>query len=70
MLYVSVMPLIGHSLIFLNGNCEGSPTVLAKTLLILGMIFFGIGIGTYYSVTFPAVGLSVPRKIRGINTYI
>ena len=31
----------------------------------MGMTFFGLGIGTYYSISFPAVGLSVPSHIRG-----
>ena len=39
-------------------------------ILIVGFIFYGIGIGTYYSVSFPAVGLSVPQEIRGIYNLI
>ena len=64
-LYVSVIPLLGHSLIFFDVNCESEPTLVVKGILVLGLAFFGMGIGTYYSVSFPAVGLSVPSKIRG-----
>jgi hypothetical protein len=65
-LIISVIPLIGHSLIFFDINCEGEPTPMVKAILTLGMAFFGMGIGTYYSVSFPAVGLSVPTSIRGM----
>lgn len=67
--YVSAIPLIGHSLIYLDLNCESEPTFTGEAMLVLGLIFFGVGIGTYYSVSFPAVGLSVPSNIRGINKY-
>jgi hypothetical protein len=60
-----VIPVIGHSLIYLDFNCEASPTIMGQILLVLGLTFFGIGIGTYYSVSFPGVGMSVPKKIRG-----
>jgi hypothetical protein len=64
--YVSLLPLLGHSLIFFDFNCDQEPTLIVKIILALGLTFFGIGIGTYYSVSFPAVGLSVPSCIRGI----
>jgi hypothetical protein len=32
----------------------------------LGFFIFGTGIGGYYSVSFPAVGLAVPSEIRGL----
>jgi hypothetical protein len=34
--------------------------------LTLGFLTFGTGLGCYYSVAFPAVGLAVPQKIRGM----
>ena len=64
-LYVSFIPLLGHSLIFFDFNCDSEPTLAVKGILALGLALFGMGIGTYYSVSFPAVGLSVPSKIRG-----
>jgi hypothetical protein len=35
--------------------------------LALGFFVFGTGIGGYYSVSFPAVGLAVPTSIRGLG---
>jgi len=64
-LYISVIPLLGHSLIFFDFNCDSEPSLIVKGILVFGLAFFGMGIGTYYSVSFPAVGLSVPSKIRG-----
>jgi hypothetical protein len=58
---VAFIPLIGHSIIFFDQDCEVEPTLLGEATLILGLSFFGMGIGTYYSVSFPAVGLSVPQ---------
>jgi hypothetical protein len=40
-------------------------SLLTKACLILGFLVFGTGLGCYYSVAFPAVGLAVPQKIRG-----
>lgn len=58
---VSFIPLIGHGIIFLDENCDASgPTLMGEATLIIGFTFFGMGIGTYYSVSFPGVGLSVP----------
>ena len=65
MLYISLIPLIGHSLILFDINCESEPSIIEKIVLGFGLAFFGMGIGSYYSVSFPAVGLSVPQKIRG-----
>jgi hypothetical protein len=62
---VSFIPLIGHSIIFLNEDCQTEPTFFGELTLIIGFSFFGMGIGSYYSVSFPAVGLSVPQEIRG-----
>jgi hypothetical protein len=39
--------------------------VITKLCLILGFLTFGTGLGCYYSVSFPSVGLAVPQKIRG-----
>ena len=36
-------------------------------MLATGFIVFGTGIGGYYSVSFPAVGMAVPKKIRGLS---
>jgi hypothetical protein len=58
---IAFIPLIGHSIIFLDRDCEGEPTFLGELTLILGFCFFGFGLGSYYSVSFPAVGLSVPQ---------
>ena len=63
--FVSFIPFIGHSVIFLDHNCDGSPTLLSSVILLIGLCFFGMGIGTYYAISFPAVGLSVPQNIRG-----
>lgn len=38
-----------------------------KFLLAAGFFVFGTGIGGYYSVSFPAVGMAVPQKIRGLS---
>ena len=65
MLYISLIPLLGHSLIFFDINCESEPSIIEKIVLGFGLTFFGMGIGSYYSVSFPAVGLSVPQRIRG-----
>ena len=58
---VSFIPLIGHSIIFFVEDCDGEPTFMGQFTLVLGFCFFGMGIGSYYSVSFPAVGLSVPQ---------
>jgi hypothetical protein len=58
---------MGHFVIFLSTNCEReSSLLLEKVLLVMGLMFFGMGLGAYYSVCFPAVGLTVPQQIRGI----
>jgi hypothetical protein len=36
-------------------------------MLAMGFFMFGMGIGGYYSVSFPAVGLAVPQSIRGLG---
>ena len=61
--FVSFIPLIGHSIIYFDQDCsiESGPTFINEAILILGFIFYGMGIGTYYSISFPAVGLSVPQ---------
>lgn len=64
--FVSFIPLLGHSIIFFDQDCDKQPTFFGELTLILGFSFFGMGIGSYYSVSFPAVGLSVPQEIRGM----
>jgi hypothetical protein len=64
---VAFIPLIGHSIIFLDEDCQAEPSFFGETTLIIGFSFFGMGIGSYYSVSFPAVGLSVPQDIRGTS---
>ena len=34
-------------------------------MLIIGLSCFGMGLGSYYSVSFPAIGYTVPESIRG-----
>lgn len=64
----SLLPLAGHGIIFLDENCgEAGATLTGKLTLIVGFCFFGMGIGAYYSISFPGVGLSVPREIRGMG---
>lgn len=49
-------------------NCEEKSLSLGgKFLLGCGFVVFGTGIGSYYSVSFPAVGKAVPQKIRGLS---
>ncbi len=38
---------------------------MEKILIGAGYFFVGTGIGCYYSVSFPAIGAAVPKKIRG-----
>jgi MFS family permease len=67
-LWTSVIPLIGHSIIYSDFDCDlNGETSFGKFILILGFIFFGMGIGSYYSVSFSAVGLSIPQPIRGMG---
>lgn len=62
------MPFLGHMMIMLLPNCEEeSLTIGGKLMLAAGFLVFGTGIGGYYSVSFPAVGMSVPKKIRGLS---
>ena len=63
---VSLIPLLGHSIIFLDHNCKEAPSRWAEVALVVGLSFFGMGLGTYYAVSFPAVGLCVPQSIRGV----
>lgn len=57
----SLLPLLGHLIIFLIDNCEeGETTFFEEMLLILGFSLFGTGIAGYYSISMPAVGLAVP----------
>lgn len=56
----SLLPLIGHTIIYLLTDCVSETTVVEEIFLILGFVFFGSGIAGYYSVSMPAVGLSVP----------
>lgn len=42
-------------------------TNLNRLILALGFFIFGCGIGGYYSISFPAVGMAVPTKIRGFS---
>jgi hypothetical protein len=42
-------------------------SVGGKFLLGSGFFVFGTGIGAYYSVSFPAVGMAVPKSIRGLS---
>jgi hypothetical protein len=65
-LYSSIIPLIGHAIIFFDENCEnGQETFKGQLILIIGFSFFGMGIGSYYSISFPGIGLSIPEQIRG-----
>lgn len=61
----SIVPLVGHTIIYIDHNCQSEIALSEKIMLILGLIFFGMGLGSYYSISFPAVGLSVPESIRG-----
>lgn len=60
-----MIPLIGHGIIFLDTNCTDGPTLFGEFILVVGLCFFGMGIGSYYTVSFPGVGLAVPESIRG-----
>ena len=61
----TLIPLTGHFIIYMNTNCETHTSSSQKILLAVGLCFFGMGLGAYYSISFPAVGLSVPENIRG-----
>lgn len=56
----SLLPLVGHSVIYFIYDCEGETTYFEEIFLVLGFILFGTGIAGYYSISMPAVGLSVP----------
>ena len=56
----TLIPLIGHFIIFINTNCENATSLKQKIFLAIGLSFFGMGLGAYYSISFPAVGLCVP----------
>lgn len=67
-LYSSCLPFLGHLMIMMLPNCEeASLSMSGKILLACGFFVFGTGIGAYYSVSFPAVGMAVPQKIRGLS---
>jgi hypothetical protein len=55
----SLLPLIGHVIIFLTTNCDVETTYFQELCIVVGFVFFGMGIAGYYSVSMPAVGLSV-----------
>ena len=63
----TIIPLTGHFIIYMSTNCETHTSFHQKILLAVGLSFFGMGLGAYYSISFPAVGLSVPESIRGTN---
>jgi hypothetical protein len=66
--YTSVLPFLGHVMIMLLPNCEEeSLSIGGRLLLGTGFFVFGTGIGAYYSISFPAVGMAVPSKIRGLS---
>ena len=66
--FTSVLPFFGHMIITVLPNCEEEELgIEMKFLLGAGFFVFGSGIGAYYSVSFPAVGMSVPQKIRGLS---
>lgn len=66
--YSSVLPFLGHLMIMMLPNCEQeSLSIGGKLLLGCGFFIFGTGIGAYYSVSFAAVGMAVPQKIRGLS---
>ena len=66
--YSSVLPFLGHLMIMMLPNCEEESLSLSgKLLLACGFFVFGTGIGAYYSISFPAVGMAVPQKIRGLS---
>lgn len=59
---------MGHLMILMLPNCtEESLNLGGKLLLACGFFIFGTGIGAYYSICFPAVGMAVPQKIRGLS---
>ena len=67
-LYTSILPFLGHMMIMFLPNCEKeSLTIGGKLMLASGFLVFGTGIGGYYSVSFPAVGMAVPKNIRGLS---
>lgn len=61
----SLLPLSGHILIYFISNCKDKISVWEEILLACGFILFGMGLGAYYSVSFSAIGLTVPESIRG-----
>ena len=66
--YTSFLPIVGHMMIMLLPNCEQeSLTIGGKLMLASGFFVFGTGIGGYYSVSFAAVGMAVPKSIRGLS---
>lgn len=66
--YSSALPFLGHLMIMMLPNCEEESLSLSgKLLLACGFFVFGTGIGAYYSISFPAVGMAVPQKIRGLS---
>lgn len=65
--FCSLFPLVGHLTIFFITNCDGETSLQEEFFLAIGLIFFGMGLGSYYAVSFPAVGLSVPSGIRGTD---
>lgn len=62
----SLAPLCGHLMIYLITNCDGESSFFEELFLVFGLVLFGMGLGSYYSISFPAVGLAVPEGIRGI----
>ena len=65
MVTCSLIPFFGHLLIFLI-PFESEGSIFVDTLLVIGLSMFGMGLGSYYSVSFPAIGYAVPKNIRGI----
>jgi MFS family permease len=59
--YTSVLPFLGHLIILSLPNCEEETLSTGKKFILgSGFFVFGSGIGVYYSVSFPAVGMAVP----------
>ncbi len=58
--FCSLIPMLGHFIIFIIPDCSKEESMLVEFFLILGLSFFGMGLGSYYSISFPAVGYTVP----------
>lgn len=59
-----IIGLAAHTIIYMLPNTK-EPTALSLVMVALSFFLFGFGLGSYYSIIYPMVGLSVKKEHTG-----